>query len=1314
MSSLPREVHEVLEQEYVSMYGPLERVGVEYTAEQIVDVDWAISILRACRITVNGETRESLAERLNCFVRDIPKLSLAESPALTNLGHEMLADYTELAFKAKKEDAVDELNRRIVDDAFTGAVTPLRELRLARVYDALHKRADDPAKARTALCISGGGIRSATFALGVIQGLASAKILDKFDYVSTVSGGGYIGSWLSSWVRRHPHGISGVQEDLAGSDTAAGGTRLATDTASAPDLPVERMDKIEPEPEPLRHLREYSNYLSPRMGILSGDAWAMAALYIRNLLLNLLVLVPIIGALLALPRLYAWLQSTTLSMDEWVYPIAAVICLFVSFGFIGLKRPVDFQPGRQRGGDSQFILWCVVPLVIASVALTLFWTDVARDDDERTNIWLLVNAVAAVLAMTAWPFVLYQRRLRRAFRNAPRTTHADEKDLDRHLRRKAVNEGLATLFGMATAGTLLVLFAVKVFDFPLQGFDQLLEIARTAPALRGKASMIPWSSLYTCLAVPAVLFVFFVQASIFVGISSHLNEDSDREWWGRAGAWLLVAAASWTALSAIALFGPVALYNAPILLGSIGGLSGIAASVLGFSAKTPANKKQKDDAGPAATAGNAALGLAVPLFVVFFLSVIALGTTWLIQELRPVPKDQQEAVAKTKEDDAFHKQLESKAERQITTKVDGSPVKIIDTSEAEPRISMPLIRSFEHLQTVYSTTPWEILIIGFIALAAWALSHYIGVNKFSMHALYRNRLIRAYLGASRYNRQPNPFTGFDERDNLQMWHLRPELLWSTNLKNPQAFFNALKEGARITQTNLSGELLEKRKLAQHLWKRFYDKTRKQIEAGVSFGAIDAVIQNLNAILLDDDQLLEKEVNLPKDFWAKTTRGEMPYPALTRNRAVLDHFFSDVLTAAARPKDVKSDSTEVAAKDHSYKKSGAGVSRRAPMHVVNMALNLVSGEKLAWQQRKAETFTSSPYHTGNLFLGYRDSHDYGGGEGISLGTAVTISGAAASPNMGYHSSPALAFLLTLFNVRLGWWLGNPGPSGGEAYKKAHPDSNLTPILYEAAGRTNDTYDWIYLSDGGHFENLGLYEMVLRRAHYIILSDGGADPKYVFEDLGNAIRKIRTDLGVPIDIQSMHMIPRTPDGRPGEGRYVATATIRYTAIDGPAAKDGTLIYLKPGCYNDDYFPRDVYNYAMESPEFPHEPTSDQFFSESQFESYRALGRHAVNEICSNYEDPVYPRIPISKQFTDVAAFAKFVAGKAEYQRAGKPEHIIATAIRELNIWSAAASLPHSKISGSDAAGAGQAVRKRSPRRKRGQGEAQAGRQQGEVET
>src|SRR5206468_5195224 len=124
-----------------------------------------------------------------------------------------------------------------------------------------------------------------------------------------------------------------------------------------------------------------------------------------------------------------------------------------------------------------------------------------------------------------------------------------------------------------------------------------------------------------------------------------------------------------------------------------------------------------------------------------------------------------------------------------------------------------------------------------------------------------------------------------------------------------------------------------------------------------------------------------------------------------------------------------------------------------MHVINVALNLVSGEKLGWQERKAQSFTVTPMHCGSYELGYRHSTQYGGPSGISLGTAVTISGAAVSPNMGYHSSKPLAFLLTMFNVRLGWWLGNPGPFGGATWTHECPTVALRPPTAQLSGSTN---------------------------------------------------------------------------------------------------------------------------------------------------------------------------------------------------------------------------------------------------------------------
>ena len=118
--------------------------------------------------------------------------------------------------------------------------------------------------------------------------------------------------------------------------------------------------------------------------------------------------------------------------------------------------------------------------------------------------------------------------------------------------------------------------------------------------------------------------------------------------------------------------------------------------------------------------------------------------------------------------------------------------------------------------------------------------------------------------------------------------------------------------------------------------------------------------------------------------------------------------------------------------------------------------------------------------------------------------MTISGAAASPNQGYHSSPVVAVLMTLFNVRLGAWLGNPGRAGDKSFTNPAPRNPALHVFKEAFSLTDNTSPYVYLSDGGHFENLGLYEMVLRRCHCIVLSDAGCDPDCSLEDLGNAER------------------------------------------------------------------------------------------------------------------------------------------------------------------------------------------------------------------
>jgi len=1182
MSSLPFEVHEVLEQEYVSMYGDLDVPLPQYGSDDIIDEAWANAICAACGVDCSAGT----VATLNALVASRDLSQLRVSPAITDSGRDLIDHYDEYT-KGVTDARRCEINRAVIDDAFHGAVKLYRDIRLSALYKKLHARNDD--EARTALCISGGGIRTATFALGIIQGLAGARILDKFHYLSTVSGGGYIGSWLSSWSRRHPGGIAGVQSDLVRADTAVEGTQPETPKSERP------VKKVDPEPRPLRHLRAYSNYMSPKLGFLSADTWTMASMYVRNLLLNLLVLIPILAAILAIPRLFAMLLRHDTQFPQHTLLVVTAAALAVGFGYLGVTRPTVHgrsASGKSLRGTGGFFALCAIPLTVASTALSLYWAKIAElpFKDVVARDWIFY--VAAAVAMTVLPAAIYYYRF---YVNSSAAERREPLERQHGMAKKLGTELVATLTGLASVGVLFYLVANKVFDHPVR---EVPDLSGIAPFLRGLFDSTPVSELYVCFAVPIGLLIFFVQNAAFVGISSKVNEDYDREWWGRGGALLLMSAVILALGCFVAVFGPVLLYRAPVLVSSIGGVSGLLAGLLGFSAKTPAGDKKKDEKqSKSSAASGLVLSLAVPLFVIALLAGISLGTTVLIQLLR----GQKVSVA-TK----WVEQFQSNATLTQTSQTPDAKFETKYETEKVPFLSLATVNGVNHLKTVHATDRWDLLGILAVALAAAGLSTLVGVNRFSMQALYRNRLIRAYLGASRYSRDADEFTGFDPHDNLQMYELQPDLLWPTSFIDFPAFVG------QLTKNFVNPGSVE-----QIIWNCLDKKTRGWLEdkREVNDALKNALMQNLNNILMREDL-------------GGGVEGEPSAPRLRRNRATLQKTFGKSLRER----------------------------QHAPLHVINTALNLTSGEKLAWQQRKAESFTVSPLHSGSFYVGYRESKEYGGKDGISIGTAVAISGAAASPNQGYHSSPAMAFILTILNVRLGSWLGNPGLAGRNTYDNAHPRTNLEPLAWELTGTTNDQCPLVYLSDGGHFENLGIYEMVLRRCRFIVVSDGGCDPKCSFEDLGNAIRKIRTDLGVPIDIEYDDMHPRSSDSTLRKGRYVTTARIRYSAID-DTDKDGWLVYIKPGLYEGDYFPKDVYNYATESLDFPHESTADQFFSESQFESYRALGRHAFNEICGNYKKGADT---YAATYPTVAAFKEAVMKNASKL---PPENLIADRITDL---------------------------------------------------
>lgn len=292
--------------------------------------------------------------------------------------------------------------------------------------------------------------------------------------------------------------------------------------------------------------------------------------------------------------------------------------------------------------------------------------------------------------------------------------------------------------------------------------------------------------------------------------------------------------------------------------------------------------------------------------------------------------------------------------------------------------------------------------------------------------------------------------------------------------------------------------------------------------------------------------------------------------------------------------------------------------RAPYHLINTALNIQGSDFANRRGRNADFFVFSPLYVGSEATRYARTPAVESLEqSLDLATAMAISGAAASSNMGSNSIRALTPTLALLNVRLGFWLKNPRYVDANA----RPQRRSTPLFLwsEISGRLYENSDGVYLTDGGHIENLGIYELLRRRCKVIIAVDAEADASMNFSSLMTLQRYARIDLGVRIDLPWTAVADRTrtlmkrnadqapaPEEEKGEPRdhvHVAIGTIDYGSGD-----SGYLVYIKSSLTGDenDY----IRDYARRNDRFPHETTGDQFFSEEQFEVYRALGFHITH--------------------------------------------------------------------------------------------------------
>lgn len=931
-----------------------------------------------------------------------------------------------------------------------GALPPDRARLLGRAHGGM----------LTGLAISGGGMRSATFGLGALQALAAHGLLRRIDYLSTVSGGGFIGGWLSKCLHAHGGDIRQVEALLA---PGAGG-------AEAPEV---------------RFLRQHSNYLSPQGGMFSADTWTLLGTYVRNTGLNLAMLVAWMCALLLLPRFAVWAVHRVVAPDgpwagwgdlAWVAGVLlflfAVFCIALSIS----SKPESSQGMRRFPLSQGAVLWCInLPLLLAgflgSVGLWRHGGALGALGSGLTGsvlpaqladrpYWLLAPGLVYFIVWACGWYLAHDRAS--PYRHAGyaicaaggATVALVLLEAGRAFAPEIVPGGATSgerLSQLLCGGAALLLIAAGALAVharmrahpPLrdltraelgEGFSHFIcamgALTLGTVLLLAGLAWLPQPGRHPVLnnaialasfGMPLMMALFGVTMTLMIGLIGRLYSDASREWWSRQGAWATILALGWLAVYGIGFFVAPLLHWAWLtyaLWSNLGTLAGwLAMTAFGLKAGSGTGT-----GGGAHTASSTKLDLAARLApYVFTLGIVALLSS-LVQAVVALP-----AVNCPGQDLACVYAAHARA----TLATDGTTL---------------------------------LLAFGGFLGAALLLGWRVDINKFSLYMLYRNRIVRAFFGASNRARRPHPFTGFDPADD---------------------------------------------------------------------------------VLLAD------------------LRYQRPYP------------------------------------------------------IVNTSLNFVSGEELAWQTRRTASFAFTPRWCGYELASapaadsgcYRPTEQYASRSGVGsdddagvrLGMAVALSGAAASPNMGAHSSAPLNFLMTMFNVRLGRWCPNPRR---KAWTSASPPIGLFSLLAELFGQADAEASYVHLSDGGHFDNLGIYELVRRRCKLVIALDVGSDRQLAFEDLGNTIRRCGTDLHVRIDLD-VSRLDAASNGLCGAS--CAAGRIRYSLAD-RGAVDGVLLYVKPAIVGSEN--ADLLNYRRLHPDYPYESIADQWFDEAQFESYRALGYHIAD--------------------------------------------------------------------------------------------------------
>ncbi|WKE65307.1 hypothetical protein PVT67_16825 [Gallaecimonas kandeliae] len=280
---------------------------------------------------------------------------------------------------------------------------------------------------------------------------------------------------------------------------------------------------------------------------------------------------------------------------------------------------------------------------------------------------------------------------------------------------------------------------------------------------------------------------------------------------------------------------------------------------------------------------------------------------------------------------------------------------------------------------------------------------------------------------------------------------------------------------------------------------------------------------------------------------------------------------------------------------------------APLPLFNTTLATANSRRPLAHARKGDSFTLSPLYCGNPATGYAQTAQFQAGR-LSLGEAVTTSGAAVDPDQAQTANKGLSFLMTLLNFRLGFWVHHPRRAG---VRFGHMPFWL--IFKELLGRgLHEHAANLHLSDGGHFENLGIYELLRRECDVIIASDAGADPDARLLSLGLLLQRTEADFGCHINLDP-RPLTTVEDGVHQSSH--ALGEIRYAS-----GKRGRLLFIK--ALLTPQSSAQVSCFAKQDPSFPNDSTADQFFDERHLDAYRELGRENLLRALKALDESTVP--------------------------------------------------------------------------------------------